>query len=230
MLRNLGTKQKSKNGSLLAHYYTVAVRSLERYKTQSIISIIGLAVGFVCLALSSVWIRYENTYNTSIPDYKNLYAIGAVLSGNFWRSAPGGLITAMDEWPEVEAKGKYAIYSAYIGDEMTPQKSLIAHTSLFDILPIDVSASSPLAGDDLVLCAHNYRTRHFYPIRWVEMGADVYFTTANGTVYHYVVSNREMLKPTEVEKMLVPGDWDLTLFTCNTGGTTRCAIRCTRVN
>ncbi len=135
--------------SLLAHYLTVAIRSLERYKTQSIISIVGLAVGFVCLSLSALWLRYDNTYNTSISDYKNLYAIGAVLNGNFWASAPGGLITAMDEWPEVEAKGKYAIYSAYIGDEMTPQKSLIAHTSLFDILPIDVVQGDPTFGQHL---------------------------------------------------------------------------------
>jgi len=135
--------------TLFSHYLTVAVRSLERYKTQSIISIVGLAVGFVCLSLSALWIRYDNTYNTSIPNYKNLYAIGAVLSGNFRSSAPGGLITAMDEWPEVEAKGKYVIYSAYIGDEATPQKALIAHTSLFDILPIDVVQGDPTFGHHL---------------------------------------------------------------------------------
>ena len=55
---------------LLAHYITVAVRSLERYKTQSVISVVGLAVGFVCLSLSALWIRYDNTYNTFIPDYQ----------------------------------------------------------------------------------------------------------------------------------------------------------------
>ena len=84
--------------------------------------------------------------------------------------------------------------------------------------------------DDLVLCAHNYRTKHFYPIRWVDIGADVYFTTVNGTVYHYVVSNREMLRPTAVEEMITPGDWDLTLFTCNSDGLLRCTVRCERVD
>ena len=135
--------------SLFPHYLTIALRNLRRYRTQSIISVIGLAVGFVCLSLSALWLRYDNTYNTSIPDYKNIYAIGAVLSGHFMSSAPGGLITAMDEWPEVEAKGKYVIYSAYIGDEMTPQKSLIAHTSLFDILPIEVVQGDPTFGQHL---------------------------------------------------------------------------------
>ena len=27
----------------------------------------------------------------------------------------------------------------------------------------------------------------------------------------------------------VTSEWDLTLFTCNTGGQTRCAVRCSRV-
>jgi len=84
--------------------------------------------------------------------------------------------------------------------------------------------------DDLVLCAHNYRTKHFYPIRWVDIGADVYFTTVNGTVYHYTVTNREMLRPTEIEKMTVPGDWDLTLFTCSSDGLLRCTVRCVRAD
>ena len=60
---------------LLAHYLTAAVRSLERYKTQSVISIVGLAVGFVCLALSSVWIRYENTFDNFHPGADRMYLV-----------------------------------------------------------------------------------------------------------------------------------------------------------
>ena len=137
------------NKALFRHYLKVAVRSLERYKSQTVISIVGLAVGFVCLSLSALWIRYDNTYNTSIPSYRDLYAIGAVLNGNFWASAPGGLITAMDEWPEVEAKAKYAILTAYIGDETEGHKSLIAHTSLFDVLSLDVLQGDPSFGTHL---------------------------------------------------------------------------------
>ena len=54
------------NKSLIHHYFTVAVHSLERYKTQSVISIVGLAVGFVCLLLSAFWVNYTNTYNIFI--------------------------------------------------------------------------------------------------------------------------------------------------------------------
>jgi len=55
----------------------------------------------------------------------------------------------------------------------------------------------------------------------------------DGAVYRYVVTNRETVRPTDVEYMVNNAapqaePWDLTLFTCNTGGQTRCAVRCIR--
>lgn len=84
--------------------------------------------------------------------------------------------------------------------------------------------------NDLVLCAHNYST-HFNGLRWVDMGADVYFTTVEGETFHYAVVNRETLNPEEVERLKSPdADWDLTLFTCYVGGATRCVVRCELVD
>ena len=77
---------------------------------------------------------------------------------------------------------------------------------------------------DLVISGHNY-PEHFSPLKSVGLGTDVYFTNVNGAVYHYKVTNREIVQPTAIEEMIT-GDWDLTLFTCTTGGRTRCAVRC----
>ena len=89
-----------------------------------------------------------------------------------------------------------------------------------------------------MICAHNYAS-HFSPIKWIGIGTDVYFITVDQVVYHYTVSNRETVQPTAIEEMIrnqnnagedgVNSQWDLTLFTCNTGGQTRCAVRCDRV-
>ena len=91
--------------------------------------------------------------------------------------------------------------------------------------------------NDLVICAHNY-VRHFNPVRTISMGADVYFTNPKGLKLHYVADNIQTIQPTSVEEMVdnsidgAPGErqWDLTLFTCNLGGATRCAVRCHRVD
>ena len=57
------------------HYLKVAVRNLLKYKTQTIISILGLAVGFVCFALSVIWIHYEMTYDTFHENAEQIHII-----------------------------------------------------------------------------------------------------------------------------------------------------------
>ena len=80
--------------------------------------------------------------------------------------------------------------------------------------------------DDLVICAHNYPT-HFSPLKYAPLGTQVKFTDVEGTEFYYTVASIETVGPSDVEGLL-SGEWDLTLFTCNTGGQTRCAIRCQR--
>lgn len=82
--------------------------------------------------------------------------------------------------------------------------------------------------DNLVICAHNY-AHHFTPLKYVPIGTEVKFTDMEGNTFRYAVSSFETIGPNDVEGM-VNGDWDLTLFTCNTSGQTRCAIRCDRIH
>lgn len=84
--------------------------------------------------------------------------------------------------------------------------------------------------DNMVVCAHNY-AKHFSPIKWLALGSEVYFTDMDGQRWSYEVSNVETIQPTDIDKMITASDeddWDLTLFTCTTGGRARCAVRCTR--
>ena len=90
--------------------------------------------------------------------------------------------------------------------------------------------------DDLVICAHNY-DKHLGRLLNIDLGVDVYFTNVEGLTIHYIVTNRETVEPTDVERMIENTgnsetsllDWDMTLFTCNLGGQTRFAVRCSRV-
>ena len=93
--------------------------------------------------------------------------------------------------------------------------------------------------DNMIVCGHNYN-RHFGPIRWIGIGADVYFISVDKTVYHYVVVNVELISGTNVEQMVgrqtsdpttsYYSTWDLTLFTCDASAQNRYAIRCLRVH
>ena len=81
---------------------------------------------------------------------------------------------------------------------------------------------------DLVIAGHNY-ARHFSPIKQLTEGDEVDLTDMDGEVWIYEVSGVETLQPTQIEEMTTDSqsdDWDMTLFTCNAGGRTRCAVRC----
>ncbi len=65
---------------MIVHYLKVAVRNLLKYKTQSIISILGLAIGLACFVLSAFWVRYEMTFDTFHRDAERMYLVGIDIS------------------------------------------------------------------------------------------------------------------------------------------------------
>lgn len=134
---------------------------------------------------------------------------------------PGG------EMPSIELDGDF-----YIGVLEIPSLGLslpiMAECDYTKLRTAPCRYSGSYYTDDLVIAGHNY-PKHFSPIKWIESGSDVLFTTARGEVLAYTVDWVETMRPTEIEKMVSAGDWDLTLFTCTTGGNARCAVRCVRV-
>ncbi|MDR0429205.1 MAG: FtsX-like permease family protein [Tannerellaceae bacterium] len=60
---------------MFLHYLKITFRNLRKYKTQNIISIIGLAIGFVCFAFSALWIRYEMSYDNFHQDADRIYVV-----------------------------------------------------------------------------------------------------------------------------------------------------------
>ena len=103
---------------MIAHYLKVAVRNLLKYKLQSAISILGLAVGFVCFTLSAFWIEHESTFDHYRKDVERLYMVrtndglneGGIRSqinypfGNF----------LLENFPEVEAAAPFHIKKEHI--------------------------------------------------------------------------------------------------------------------
>jgi putative ABC transport system permease protein len=59
--------------SIWRNYWTVAVRALAKNKTYSIINIAGLAIGMAACIMILLYIRYEQSYDTWIPDVENTY-------------------------------------------------------------------------------------------------------------------------------------------------------------
>ena len=60
---------------ILQHYIKITFRNLAKYKVQSAISIVGLAIGLICFTYGWNWYRYETTYDGFYPQSKNIYRV-----------------------------------------------------------------------------------------------------------------------------------------------------------
>jgi ABC-type antimicrobial peptide transport system permease subunit len=83
---------------------TVAFRNLWKYKTQSVISVIGLAVGFTCFALATLWIRYEMTYDDFHRDADRIYHVRPDVNLENYKITSDCLLASKlkEAFPEVE--------------------------------------------------------------------------------------------------------------------------------
>jgi ABC-type antimicrobial peptide transport system permease subunit len=60
---------------MIKHYLKVAFRNLRKYKSQTLISVAGLAIGFVVFAMASLWLRYEMSYDGFHKNADRLYCV-----------------------------------------------------------------------------------------------------------------------------------------------------------
>ena len=82
--------------------------------------------------------------------------------------------------------------------------------------------------NDLIICAHAYET-FFANLVNLKQKDLIIFTDVDGNNYAYEVLEIEILKPTDVDKM-VNNEFDLTLYTCTSDNMNRVTVRCNRVN
>ena len=137
---------------MITHYLKVAFRNLLKYKTQTIISVLGLAVGFTCFALSAIWIHYEMTYDTFHEKAEQLHIIrrkeDMTLSGegvsNF---TPYVLAQHLkDNFAEVKAacsvQGGYGKRDYLFKEQAYQMQNLSIDSMAFSVFDIDILEGS----------------------------------------------------------------------------------------
>ena len=121
---------------MLIHYLKIAFRNLWKYKSQTLISVIGLAVGFTCFALATLWIRYEMTYDDFHEGADRLYLVGNesdMHSSGISVFTPYPLASYLKEtFPEIEDASNTRFYKGGIDvEEIRHEASVAWADSLF---------------------------------------------------------------------------------------------------
>lgn len=90
---------------MIKHYFKTGIRNLVKYKTQSLISILGLAIGLTFFTVGYHWYTYETSYDSFYPESPQIYRIYTIdkQTGKIMPGAPAVLCSVLNE-DFVEAK------------------------------------------------------------------------------------------------------------------------------
>ena len=148
---------------MFLHYLKTAFRNITRFKIQSVIVILSIALGMVFCSLTFMWIRYERSYDSFHREADDIYLITQklpLMSGDEYYPAtlyPKGPYLA-DKYPEIEEYARCVYESSYV--VMTDEKyvtTLIGLTvdenfgSFFDVKVLEGDASLNLAKNEIAL-------------------------------------------------------------------------------
>ncbi len=136
---------------MLLHNLNMALSQLTKYKLQTLLSLVGLAVGFTCFALSSLWWRYETTYDAFHPGAENLYI--QVMSTDKWATVfptnhYSAASQAMEKIPQVEQATVFRQTSLSINEDIYGNVMIVDSMFLPTFQPKLVAGSYPLMQPD----------------------------------------------------------------------------------
>lgn len=143
---------------MLKHYFIIATRNFFKYKLQTAISIIGLAIGLVCFAYGFNWLKYETSYDGFYPQSKQIYMLYGVDKQTGKKTAELPLILARrlkQEFPEViettQIYSKYSSDFSYNGKRILNPDEVFVDENFFSFFPRKVICGR----QDNILQSHN---------------------------------------------------------------------------
>ena len=154
------------------NYWTVAIRALAKSKTYSFINIAGLAIGMAACIMILLYVRYERSYDTWLPDSENTYQLQA------WYPNPDGqrppLYSQMSayvskgrilkDFPQVE-RAVYVLGSAPVimknGQASLSEDYLIADDNIFDVLNLPLLSGTSIRAPNTAVLSQSEAIRRF---------------------------------------------------------------------
>lgn len=127
------------------NYLTVGIRRLARDKTYAFINIFGLAVGIAAFLMILLYVRYEMSYDSWVPDSERVYQLqaasqnpdtGEITRGQLTPFAAGRSLAR--DFPQIESVA-YALVSnpsVLRNGEATSADMLFADPSFFDVVQL----------------------------------------------------------------------------------------------
>lgn len=153
---------------MIKYWLIVAYRNLLKYKQQTIISVIGLAIGFVCFALSAYWIRYEMGFDAFHKNASQIYQVRKVASnaesGQYINTAPPLAQTLEKYFPEIKATSASSrIYDIEPGKDARQISVQQVDNNFFDLFDVSIlSGSFDFNDENGILVTQSFAREYFH--------------------------------------------------------------------
>ena len=132
---------------MILHYLKIAWRNLLKYRMQTAVNVVGIAVGFACFAFANHEASFDSRYEAADRMYL-VYTESAIESGGFSPNVPYPTSTLLkQEFPEVEAACAFTRYPNWeLGLEGQPAlelPSMQLDSCFMDLFGIRILAGTP---------------------------------------------------------------------------------------
>ncbi|MDD2245713.1 MAG: ABC transporter permease [Proteiniphilum sp.] len=141
---------------MIQHYLKIAWRNLLKYKTQTVISVLGLTVGVVFFAYGYHWYKFETSYDSFYPNADRIYRVYSIEKNTNHQNPKIPYAAAKkikDDFPEVEKIAiiydQFSVSLTYENEPISAQQIELVDENFFYMFPPTVLYGS--LGDDLFL-------------------------------------------------------------------------------
>lgn len=159
---------------MLKHYINIAIRNIIKEKYYSLLNIFGLAVGFACFIIISLYIYKETKVDGSMPNAENIYRVGIDadipsmdIQGKtvYTNSGFSWYINNEAEWAEC-ATSFAGNWEGLISNKINAFEEsglYMVDSNFFKVLQVSFIKGSPkgFAGEGKVILTESYAKKYF---------------------------------------------------------------------
>ena len=169
-----------------------------KYRSQTIISLFGLAVGFTCFALATFWMRYEMTFDVFHKDANRMYVVyrpALFAPTGIDRKTPYALAAYLKEMlPEIEdaipLTPSNPNGTLIVNNETVPALTIQADTPIlrmFDVKILEGNADFLIPGSNTIAITQEKANLWFGTEQ--PIGKTVYFHLPNASTICAIISD-----------------------------------------
>jgi len=141
---------------MFRNYLAAALRNLARNKLVSCINVAGLALGFAAALLIGLYLRYELSFDDSLPGERQVYRISLTFeragkAAEVWDTADPSVAAFLRlDYPEIAMSARIGDTwpSVRRGDVAFPEQVFFAEPDFFRMLPFPTLAGNPATALD----------------------------------------------------------------------------------